>query len=126
MQYFAILLEPPLDIPLPLDRHHLQPGLNKNHKNTSNTRVIYWGRKLLSLWNGGIQYKLDALVVSTEGRSQLGGMLLESTPLGGKSCYDATKEQMVFYVNQPEEGPNGSSRVILYEFNKKFKLTDKT
>lgn len=37
------------DFPLPMYRHHLQPGLNKKRKNTSSTRSIYWGKRLLSL-----------------------------------------------------------------------------
>ena len=73
------------DMPLPLFRHHLLPGLNKLRKNTSNTRAVYWAKRLITMWEGGLPYKLDALALSTEGRSQLGGVLKEPEPLGGKA-----------------------------------------
>ena len=107
------------DFPVPLWKHHLQPGLNKSRKNTSNTRSIYWSKKLITLWEGGLPYKLDALALSTEGRSQLGGVLGEADPFSGSAVLDAKKDRMLFYSNKPE---GGSSELTLYEFNSKFRL----
>lgn len=107
------------DFPLPLFRHHLQPGLNKKRKNTSNTRAVYWAKKLVTLWEGGLPYKLDSLALSTEGRSQLGGVLKEDSPLGAKAAYDSSKENMLFYSNRQD---SGSSLLTVYEFNSKFRL----
>eukprot|EP00978_Attheya_sp_CCMP212_P011339 scaffold27994_cov49-Attheya_sp.AAC.1 len=107
------------EFPVPLFRHHLQPGLNKKRKNTSNTRVIYWAKKLLTLWEGGLPYKLDALALSTEGRSQLGGILKQVDPFGAKGAYDSVKDRMLFYSNRQD---SGSSELIVYEFNSKFRL----
>jgi all-trans-8'-apo-beta-carotenal 15,15'-oxygenase len=107
------------DMPLPLYRHHLQPGLNKQRKNTSNTRAIYWAKRLLTLWEGGLPYKLDALALSTEGRSQLGGVLKEAEPLGGKSVFDSKKDRMLFYGNKQDAK---TSQLTVYEFNSKFRL----
>jgi all-trans-8'-apo-beta-carotenal 15,15'-oxygenase len=108
------------DTPLPLFRHHLQPGLNKNRKNTSNTRVIYWGKKLLTMWEGAQPYKLDALALSTEGRSQLGSAIKkEADPFGGKMAYDSASERALFYAI--EHDPN-KSQITLFEFNDKFRL----
>eukprot|EP00560_Eucampia_antarctica_P009424 CAMPEP_0197828218 /NCGR_PEP_ID=MMETSP1437-20131217/4850_1 /TAXON_ID=49252 ORGANISM="Eucampia antarctica, Strain CCMP1452" /NCGR_SAMPLE_ID=MMETSP1437 /ASSEMBLY_ACC=CAM_ASM_001096 /LENGTH=674 /DNA_ID=CAMNT_0043429383 /DNA_START=188 /DNA_END=2212 /DNA_ORIENTATION=- len=107
------------DFPLPMYRHHFQSGLNKKRKNTSNTRIIYWSKKLLTLWEGGLPYKLDALALSTEGRSQLGGVLLESSPFGSKAVYDPKKECILLYSNRQE---TGKSQLTLYEFNSKFRL----
>lgn len=109
------------DLILPLFRHHLQPGLNKYRKNTSNTRVMVWANKVLTLWEGGLPYKLDMLALSTEGRSQLGGILKEEQPMGGKAVYDSKRDRMVMYANQPDAR---SSKLTLYEFNAKFKLTN--
>jgi all-trans-8'-apo-beta-carotenal 15,15'-oxygenase len=109
------------DIHIPLFRHHLQPGLNKNRKNTSNTRAIYWGKRLLSLWEGGQPYKLDALALSTEGRSQLGGVLEEQDPFGSKMVIDPLKDRALMYgVAQDAK----TSRLTVYEFNNKFRLVD--
>jgi all-trans-8'-apo-beta-carotenal 15,15'-oxygenase len=108
------------DTPLPLFRHHLQPGLNKNRKNTSNTRVIYWGKKLLTMWEGSRPFKLDALALSTEGPSQLGGAIKkEADPFGGKMVYDSASERALFYAI--EHDPN-NSKVTLLEFDNKFRL----
>ena len=111
------------DFPVPLYKHHLQPGLNKSRKNTSNTRAIYWSKKLLTLWEGGLPYKLDALGLSTEGSSQLGGVLNEDDPFGGKAVLDAKKDRLVCYRNK--QG-SGSSDLTVYEFNSKFRVASET
>jgi all-trans-8'-apo-beta-carotenal 15,15'-oxygenase len=109
------------DIHNPLFRHHLQPGLNKNRKNTSNTRAIYWGKRLLSLWEGGQPYKMDGLALSTEGRSLLGGVLGEQDPFGSKMVIDPVKQHALMYaVTQDSK----TSRVTVFEFNDKFRLVD--
>lgn len=107
------------DFPVPIFKHHLKPGLNKKRKNTSNTRAIYWSKKLLTLWEGGLPYKLDALGLSTEGRSQLGGVLKEADPFSGKAVYDPIKQRMLFYSNRAD---SGSSELTLWEFNAKFRV----
>lgn len=111
------------DLFSPSFRHHLQPGLNKNRKNTSNTRVIYWAKKLLTLWEGGLPYKLDELALSTSGRSQLGGVLKEADPFGGAAAYDSKSDRMVFYGNKQDAG---GSEVTIYEFSNEFKLKEKS
>lgn len=111
------------DLISPNFRHHLQPGLNKNRKNTSNTRVVYWAKKLLTLWEGGLPYKLNELALSTEGRSQLGGVLKETDPFGGAAKYDSKTDRMVFYGNKQDAG---GSELTVYEFDNKFRLSDKS
>jgi len=110
------------DFPIPMFKHHLKPGLNKSRKNTSNTRAVYWSKKLLTLWEGGLPYKIDCLGLTTEGRSQLGGVLLEATPFGGRAVYDSFKDRMLFYANEQD---SGSSMLTLYEFNSDFRLVNK-
>ena len=107
------------DLHTPLFRHHLQPGLNKNRKNTSNTRSIYWGKRLLNLWEGGQPYKMDGLALSTEGRSQLGGVLKEPDPFGSKMVIDPIKNHAIMYGIE-QDGKR--SEVTVYEFNDKFRL----
>mmetsp|Transcript_18811 Transcript_18811/g.23082 ORF Transcript_18811/g.23082 Transcript_18811/m.23082 type:complete len:666 (+) Transcript_18811:241-2238(+) len=107
------------DYPVPLLKHHLLPGLNKLRKNTSNTRAIYWSKKLLTLWEGGLPYKLDALGLSTEGKSQLGGVMGETDSFSGKAVYDSNKDYMIFYSNKQD---SKSSKFTLYQFNSKFRV----
>eukprot|EP00558_Chaetoceros_sp_UNC1202_P014456 CAMPEP_0197254706 /NCGR_PEP_ID=MMETSP1429-20130617/69584_1 /TAXON_ID=49237 /ORGANISM="Chaetoceros sp., Strain UNC1202" /LENGTH=470 /DNA_ID=CAMNT_0042717785 /DNA_START=29 /DNA_END=1441 /DNA_ORIENTATION=+ len=111
------------DFPVPMYKHHLQQGLNKNRKNTSNTRSVYWSKKLITLWEGGLPYKLDALGLSTEGRSQLGGVLGEADPFSGKAVLDPKKDRMLFYSNKQD---SGSSELTVYEFNSKFRVASET
>ena len=110
------------DLPLPLFRHHLQPGLNKQRRNTSNSRTIFWGKRLLTLWEGGQPYKLDSIALSTEGKSRLGGAIKrEEDAFGGKMVYDAITNTALFYGL--EQGAK-TSEIAFYEFNDKFRLID--
>jgi all-trans-8'-apo-beta-carotenal 15,15'-oxygenase len=108
---------------LPLYRHHLQAGLNKNRKNTSNTRVVYWGKRLLTLWQGGWPYKLDAMALSTQGKSQLGGAIDdEHAGFGCKMVVDAAQDRALFFgVSWPS---TKKSQVTFYEFNAQFRLVE--
>lgn len=110
------------DWPVPLFGHHLQPGLNKKRKNTSNTRAIYWGKRLLTLWQGGQPYKLNAIALSTEGRSRLGGAIRrDEDPLSGKMVVDAAKERAIFFGLEPS---GKKSTLTMYEFDKSFRLVE--
>ena len=73
----------------------------------------------MTLWEGGLPYKLDALGLSTEGRSQLGGVLNEDDPFSGQAVQDAKNNRLVAYRNK--QG-SGSSELTLYEFNAKFRV----
>lgn len=106
------------DLTLPFYRHHLLNGLNKLRKNTSNTRAVYFGKKLLTLWSGGLPYKLDSLALSTDGRSQLGGIIKrEENAMSSRAIIDSKRNRILFY-GIDEEG-NGST-LNIYEFNSKF------
>ena len=110
------------DLHLPLFRHHLQPGLNKLRKNTSNSRAIYWGKRLLSMWEGGQPYKMDALALSTEGRSQLGGAIRrDDDPFGSKMVVDSINNRALFYGLEQDAS---KSEVALYEFGSDFRLIE--
>lgn len=108
------------DWQLPLFRHHLLPGLNKKRRNTCNTRPIYWGKRLMSLWEGGQPFKIDAVALSTDGKSLLGGAIRkDDVPFGSKMVYDSLKNRAIFYgiEQEPKE-----SEITIYEFDDKFRL----
>eukprot|EP00172_Hildenbrandia_rubra_P001106 Plantae.Rhodophyta-Hildenbrandia_rubra.ctg16683.p1 GENE.Plantae.Rhodophyta-Hildenbrandia_rubra.ctg16683~~Plantae.Rhodophyta-Hildenbrandia_rubra.ctg16683.p1 ORF type:complete len:570 (-),score=80.52 Plantae.Rhodophyta-Hildenbrandia_rubra.ctg16683:2288-3997(-) len=44
-------------------------------KNVANTNVVFWGGKLLALWEGGLPYLLDKVSLDTVGEDVLGGSL---------------------------------------------------
>lgn len=106
------------DLLLPFYRHHLLNGLNKMRKNTSNTRAVYFGKRLLTLWSGGLPYKLDSLALSTDGRSQLGGIIKrEEIAMSSSAVIDSNRNRILFYGI--DEEANGSA-LNIYEFNSKF------
>jgi len=109
------------DLHSPMFRHHLLPGLNKKRKNLSNFRAIYWGKRLLSMWEGGQPYKMDGLALSTEGRSQLGGVLLEKDPFGSKMVIDPVKKHALMYRLLQD---SSSSQLTVFEFDENFRLVD--
>ena len=108
------------DFPLPLFRHHLQPGLNRNRKNLSNTRSVYWAERLLTMWDGGQPFKLDGKGLSTEGRTRLGGAISrDDDPFGAKMVYDPVKNRAIFHG--VEIGAK-QSEITVYEFDSDFRL----
>ena len=106
------------DLNVPFYRHHLLNGLNKLRKNTSNTRAVYFGKRLLTMWAGGLPYKLDSLALSTDGRSQLGGIIKrEESAMSSSALIDSKRNRILFYGI--DEEANGST-LNIYEFNSKF------
>ena len=71
------------------------------------------------MWEGGQPYKMvGALTLSTEGCSQLGGVLLDADPFGSKMGVDPVKDCALMYaVNQDSR----KSEVTVYEFNSNFR-----
>jgi all-trans-8'-apo-beta-carotenal 15,15'-oxygenase len=110
------------DIPIPFYKHHLLQGINKLRKNTSNTRAIYWGKRLFTLWEGGQPYKIDDRSCYTDGKSRLGGALQkEEDLLGQKMCYDPLLHHAIFYGIQHQH-PIQSTTITTYEFDSTFTL----
>jgi len=44
-------------------------------KNIANTNILYWGNKLLALWEGGLPHRLNPQTLETIGLDQLDGLL---------------------------------------------------
>ena len=44
-------------------------------KNIANTNVIYWGKKLLALWEASVPHRLDPATLETLGKDDLDGLL---------------------------------------------------
>lgn len=50
-------------------------------KNIANTNVIYWGDKLLALWEAAEPYRLDPRTLETLGKDDLNGLLAAGDPI---------------------------------------------
>ncbi|APB33250.1 Retinal pigment epithelial membrane protein [Gloeomargarita lithophora Alchichica-D10] len=86
-------------------------------KNIANTNVIYWGDKLLALWEAAQPYQLDPNNLDTLGLDDLQG----TVPSGyGFSAHPRLDPQGLLVNFGVKAGPN--SQINLYEFNQNWQL----
>uniref|UniRef100_A0A832M2H2 Apocarotenoid-15,15'-oxygenase n=1 Tax=Oscillatoriales cyanobacterium SpSt-402 TaxID=2282168 RepID=A0A832M2H2_9CYAN len=87
-------------------------------KNIANTNVIYWGGKLLALWEAAEPYRLNPATLETFGLDYLDGLLKPGDAFGAHPWIDPTCEQdgsapclLNFAIK-----PGLSSKITVYEF----------
>ncbi|MCS7225539.1 MAG: carotenoid oxygenase family protein [Gloeomargarita sp. SKYB31] len=81
-------------------------------KNIANTNVVYWGNKLLALWEAAHPYRLDPRTLETLGLDNLGGLI----PAGhGFSAHPRLDPQGLLVNFGVKAGLN--SEIRLYEFD---------
>ncbi len=95
-----------------------------NFKNIANTNVIYWGGKLLALWEAAEPYRLDPHTLETLGIDRLDGIL---HPGDGFSAHPRIDPHCQFDGGQPclvnfALKAGVSSTITLYEFSPTGKL----
>jgi len=93
-------------------------------KNVANTNVIYWGGKLLALWEGGLPYRLDPQTLETLGQDHLDGVLDEGEAF---AAHPWIEPHSVINQNQPclinfQVNPGLSTTLSTYEFDTNFQL----
>ena len=93
-------------------------------KNIANTNIIYWGGKLLALWEAAEPHRLDPKTLETLGKDYLDGVLEQGNafaahPRIDPSCIqdDGTPCLVNFAIK-----PGLSSTITIYEFNPAGKL----
>ncbi|EAZ92429.1 carotenoid oxygenase family protein [Crocosphaera chwakensis] len=89
-----------------------------NVKNIANTNVIYWGKKLLALWEAAEPYQLDPKTLETIGIDYLDGVLNPGDSISAHPRFDPTSE---LDKGQPclvnfSIKPGLSSKITIYEF----------
>ena len=85
-------------------------------KNIANTNVIYWGDRLLALWEGGAPYRLDPRTLETIGTDDLGGILPAGSSLAAHPRVD--RDRIVHFSVEP----GISSKISIYELDAAGKL----
>ncbi|MBF2056035.1 MAG: carotenoid oxygenase family protein [Cyanobacterium sp. T60_A2020_053] len=88
-------------------------------KNIANTNIIYWGNKLLALWEAAQPYQLDSKTLDTIGLDNLGGILQDGDVF---SAHPRIDTQSQFNNNKPSLinfgiKPGLSSTITIYEFD---------
>lgn len=93
-------------------------------KNIANTNVIYWGKKLLALWEAEKPHRLDPNTLETWGIDDLEGILQPGEPFAAHPRFDpscAMDGGAPCLVNfSVKTGP--STTITIYEFNPDGKL----
>ncbi|NEO44101.1 MAG: carotenoid oxygenase family protein [Moorea sp. SIO4A3] len=93
-------------------------------KNIANTNVIYWGSKLLALWEAAKPYSLDPHTLETLGEDNLDGILAGGESFAAhpwidpSSKLDGGQPCLVNFAIQP----GLSSKIIIYELDPTGKL----
>ena len=83
--------------------NHKLPGplgnfLSIKMKNVANTNVIYWGGRLLALWEGGLPYKLDPKTLRTDSKEYtLRGLLKKGDALTAHPRIDSIKDRLIAF-----------------------------
>jgi all-trans-8'-apo-beta-carotenal 15,15'-oxygenase len=93
-------------------------------KNIANTNIIYWGGKLLALWEAAEPHRLDPKTLGTLGKDDLDGLLEEGNAFAAHPRIDPNCEQddgSPVLVNFAIK-PGLSTTITIYEFDPQGKL----
>jgi len=88
-------------------------------KNIANTNVIYWGGKLLALWEAAEPYRLDPKTLDTLGKDTLDSILAEGEAFGAHPWIDPSCNQdggapcLVNFAIKP----GFSTKITIYELD---------
>lgn len=96
-------------------------------KNIANTNVIYWGNKLLALWEAAEPYCLDPKTLETIGIDYLDGILQSGDAFAAHPRIDPScklDNGAPCLVNFSLE-PGISSKITVFEFNRDGKLVSR-
>jgi all-trans-8'-apo-beta-carotenal 15,15'-oxygenase len=100
--------------------------LDLKQKNIANTNVIYWGGKLLALWEADVPYRLNPENLDTIGLDRLDGILGSGDVFSAHPRVDLSGgEDNPVLVNFGIK-PGLSTRISLYELDKMGKLLDRS
>ncbi|WP_121967874.1 carotenoid oxygenase family protein [Leptolyngbya sp. BC1307] len=94
-------------------------------KNIANTHIIYWGGKLLALWEAAEPHRLDPQTLETFGLDYLDGLLKKGDAFAAHPKIDPDREGAARLVNFAVK-PGLSSTISLYEFSADGQLADQS
>lgn len=99
----------------------LANAFDLKQKNIANTQVIYWGGKLLALWEAAEPYRLDPYTLETLGPDYLDGVLEPGDAFAAHVRIDGETGRLVNFSIKP----GLSTTITIYEFDPSGKLLDK-
>ncbi len=92
-------------------------------KNIANTNIIFWGGKLLALWEAALPHRLDRHTLETIGLDTLDGILQpgEAFAAHPRIVEDSRGKRLVNFA----VSPGISSKITVYELDEQGKLVQK-
>lgn len=90
-------------------------------KNIANTQVIYWGGKLLALWEAAEPHRLDPHTLETLGIDYLDGVLRPGDAFAAHVRIDEERGRLVNFAIKP----GLSTTIVIYELDKTGKVVEK-
>ncbi|MBI4782734.1 MAG: carotenoid oxygenase family protein [Oscillatoriophycideae cyanobacterium NC_groundwater_1537_Pr4_S-0.65um_50_18] len=90
-------------------------------KNIANTNILYWGSKLLALWEAAEPHRLDPATLETIGLDDLDGVLQTGSAFAAHPRIDPGDDGEPRLVNFAVK-PGLSTSITLYEFSPSGKL----
>jgi len=94
----------------------LANAFDLRQKNIANTQVIYWGGKLLALWEADQPHRLDPYTLETLGIDHLDGVLREGDAFAAHPRIDQVSGKIPTLVNFAVK-PGLSSKITIYELD---------
>ena len=92
------------------------------NKNIANTGIVYWGDKLLALWEGGQPHSLNPQNLETIGIDDLDGILQPDQAFSAHPRIEAGKDGKGDILINFSVKPGLSSTITIFEFNTQGKL----
>ncbi|MBD1909118.1 carotenoid oxygenase family protein [Leptolyngbya sp. FACHB-8] len=86
-------------------------------KNVANTNVIYWGRKLMALWEASHPYHIDPHTLETLGIETLNGALHKGSPFAAHPMIDPGDEHREPRLVTFSVKPGPLTTITVYELN---------
>jgi all-trans-8'-apo-beta-carotenal 15,15'-oxygenase len=99
----------------------LANAFDLRQKNIANTQVIYWGGKLLALWEAAAPHRLDPHTLETLGIDHLEGILHSGEAFAAHPRVDQVSGKTPTLVNFAIK-PGLSSKITIYELDPDGKL----
>lgn len=101
-------------------------ALDLNLKNIANTQVVYWGDKLLALWEAAEPHRLDPTTLDTLGIEYLNNTLKPGDAFAAHPLFDPTQERMVnFGLKTGKLDRTGLlTTLTIYEFDRAGKVVE--
>lgn len=93
-------------------------------KNIANTQVLYWGDKLLTLWEASRPYRLDPATLETLGEESLQGLLKPGDAFAAHPRIDPGDQQRRPRLVNFAIKPGLSTQITIYEFDQAGQLVE--